>query len=148
VRRDLDEQMRELVERRAEDPRDVHLGVTELGRDLGLRESASEAKEQDPLLPLVEALDACAKSGPILRAFVLFVLPAELLEKVAVDSRISGHYRLDAVRGHLLERAGRTGEAIAYLRAASERTASIPERDYLVTKAARLRERAGHNGDA
>ena len=72
----------------------------------------------------------------------------ELLEKVATDSRISGHYRLDAVRGHLLERAGRTGEAIAHFRAAAERTASIPERDYLVTKAARLRERAARNGNA
>jgi len=54
------------------------------------------------------------------------------------DTRIAGHYRLDAVRAHLLERAGDRRGAIACYRQAAERTASLPERDYLVAKAARL----------
>ena len=52
---------------------------------------------------------------------------------------MAGHYRLDAVRGASLEQAGDREQAIAYYRRAAERTASIPERDYLLTKAARLR---------
>ena len=62
----------------------------------------------------------------------------DLLEALDADPRIGGHYRLDAVRGHLLERAGDRERAVAHYRAAAERTASIPERHYLLTKAARL----------
>ena len=46
--------------------------------------------------------------------------------------------RLDAVRGHLYEMAGDPERAVAHYRAAAERTTSIPERNYLTTKAARL----------
>ena len=42
------------------------------------------------------------------------------------------------MRAHLLERAGDHQAAIRHYRAAAERTASIPERNYLITKAARL----------
>jgi predicted RNA polymerase sigma factor len=35
------------------------------------------------------------------------------LDDVSADSRITGHYRLDAVRAHLLERAGEHDGAIA-----------------------------------
>ena len=38
----------------------------------------------------------------------------------------------------MFEMAGDVGQAIAQYRAAAERTASAPERDYLVMKAARL----------
>jgi predicted RNA polymerase sigma factor len=51
---------------------------------------------------------------------------------------VTEHHRLDAVRAHLLERAGDREQAIMYYRRAAERTASIPERDYLAAKAARL----------
>ena len=61
-----------------------------------------------------------------------------LLDALDADSRIAGHYRLDAVRGHLYERAGDRERAILHYRAAAGRTMSIPERDYLTTKAARL----------
>ncbi|MFD6918602.1 RNA polymerase sigma factor [Streptomyces sp. NPDC059944] len=54
------------------------------------------------------------------------------------DASAAGH-RLDAVRGHLLERAGDTpGARAAYLSAAG-RTLSLPERRYLEARAARLR---------
>ncbi len=66
------------------------------------------------------------------------VLGLELLETLDADTRMAGHYRLDAVRAHLLERAGDHERAIAHYRTAAERTTSIPERNYLLTKAARL----------
>jgi len=62
----------------------------------------------------------------------------ELLKPLDADARMAGHYRLDAVRGHLHEMAGAKDAAIAHYRAAAGRTASVPERNYLLTKAARL----------
>jgi len=59
------------------------------------------------------------------------------LDALARDPRLADHHRLDAVRGHLLERAGDRAAAEHYRRAA-ERTTSTPERDYLRMKAARL----------
>ena len=66
----------------------------------------------------------------------------ELLLSLDGDARIAGHYRLDAVRGHLYEMAGDVDRALAHYSAAAERTMSTPERDYLTVKAARLAARA------
>jgi RNA polymerase sigma factor (sigma-70 family) len=68
--------------------------------------------------------------------------PAEglaLLEELDRDPRIKDHYRLDAVRAHLLERSGKVAAALRYYEAAAEKTASIPERNYLLLKIGRLR---------
>ena len=65
----------------------------------------------------------------------------ELLKALDADERLAGHYRLDAVRAHLFEMAGDHAAAIAHYQAAAGRTASIPERNYLMTQAARLRNR-------
>jgi RNA polymerase sigma factor (sigma-70 family) len=68
--------------------------------------------------------------------------PAEglaLLEKLDRDPRIKAHYRLDAVRAHILERSGKVAAALPYYAAAAGKTASIPERNYLLLKIARLR---------
>jgi len=62
----------------------------------------------------------------------------ELLSALDADRRIAGHYRLDAVRGHLWEKRGDFDRAIACYRAAAEATLSTPERDYLTAKAVRL----------
>jgi len=43
------------------------------------------------------------------------------------------------VRAHLLERSGEVAAALPYYEAAAEKTASIPERDYLLLKIGRLR---------
>ena len=59
------------------------------------------------------------------------------LDALTGDERLAGHYRLEAVRGHLLERAGDREKAREYYRRAAERTTSAPERDYLLMKAAR-----------
>ena len=37
----------------------------------------------------------------------------------SVDERLAGHYRLDAVRAHLLEMAGDTEAAVEHYRAAA-----------------------------
>jgi predicted RNA polymerase sigma factor len=55
-----------------------------------------------------------------------------------LEEELDGHHRLHAVRGHLLEMAGRTEEAVAEYRTAAERTTSLPEQRYLLTQAARL----------
>jgi predicted RNA polymerase sigma factor len=64
----------------------------------------------------------------------------ERLDALEKDSRLEGHHRFDAVRAHLLERAGDLEGAIAHYRRAAERTTSMPERNYLLTQVARLSE--------
>ena len=59
----------------------------------------------------------------------------DLLATVPVDDRVSGAHRFDAVRAHLLEMAGERGEAYSTYRRAARRTASIPERRYLLARA-------------
>ncbi|MFD3577023.1 RNA polymerase sigma factor [Streptomyces sp. NPDC058644] len=63
---------------------------------------------------------------------------AGLAEVAALEDRLAGHHRLDAVRAHLLERAGETEEARAAYQLAAKRTLSIPEVRYLQMRAARL----------
>ena len=64
-----------------------------------------------------------------------------LLEALDADGGLAGHYRLDAVRAHLLEMAGDHAAAIAHYQAAAARTTNIPEQNYLTTKASQLRSR-------
>ncbi len=61
-----------------------------------------------------------------------------LLQPLELDPRIAGHYRLAAVRGHLHELARERALAIQCFRAAAAGTSSLPERNYLLLKAARL----------
>jgi predicted RNA polymerase sigma factor len=61
-----------------------------------------------------------------------------LLKPLECDSRMAEHYRLHAVRAHLLERQGDREAAITHYRIAASRTASIPEQNYLLAKAAQL----------
>jgi RNA polymerase sigma factor (sigma-70 family) len=63
-----------------------------------------------------------------------------LLAPLTGDERLGLNHRLDAVRAHLLERAGSTDEAEVLYRTAASKTTNIAERDYLLMKAARLRE--------
>ena len=62
----------------------------------------------------------------------------QLLKALDSDPRLASHYRLDAVRAHLLENTGDCEAAIKHYRVAAARTTSIPERNYLMTQAARL----------
>jgi predicted RNA polymerase sigma factor len=62
----------------------------------------------------------------------------ELLDALQADARLADHHRLDAVRAHLLEFAVDRQGAIRHYRAAAGKTGSLPERNYLLTQAARL----------
>ena len=84
----------------------------------------------NPMLLLNQAVAAAMVHGP--------TKGLELLGQLDADPRLAGHHRLAAVRGHLHERAGDHAAAIEQYRIAAERTASIPERNYLLMKAARL----------
>jgi RNA polymerase sigma factor (sigma-70 family) len=64
----------------------------------------------------------------------------ELLATLDADDRMAGHYRLAAVRAHLLEMAGDRPAARASYQTAARRTTSLPERRYLESRAARLRD--------
>jgi RNA polymerase sigma factor (sigma-70 family) len=57
----------------------------------------------------------------------------------AIDEQLAGSHRLDAVRAHLLEQAGDADGALRHYRAAARRTTNLPERRYLIRRAARLR---------
>ena len=61
-----------------------------------------------------------------------------LIDALAQDARLKGHYRLDAVRAHLYERVGNFERAFDHYQRAAELTNSLPERNYLLSKAARL----------
>jgi predicted RNA polymerase sigma factor len=84
----------------------------------------------NPMVTLNHAIAAAMAHGPR--------TGLELLAALDADKRLAGHYRLDAVRAHLHEMAGDHQAAIAHYLAAAGRTTSIPERDYLNTRAARL----------
>jgi RNA polymerase sigma factor (sigma-70 family) len=84
----------------------------------------------NPMVTLNQAIAAAMVHGPL--------VGLELLRPLDEDTRLRGHYRLDAVRGHLYEMAGDLSCAAMHYRAAAEKTTSIPERDYLAIKAARL----------
>ena len=85
----------------------------------------------NPMVALNHAIAAAMVQGP--------ATGLVLLDALDSDPRVAGHYRVDAVRGHLYEMSGDPTRAIAYYRSAAERTASLPERNYLTVKIARLR---------
>jgi RNA polymerase sigma factor (sigma-70 family) len=86
----------------------------------------------NPMVILNHAIAAAMVHGPS--------VGLELLNALDADGRLSGHHRLHAVRAHLLEMAGDHQAAIDHYRMAAGRASSIPERNYLMTQAARLRE--------
>jgi RNA polymerase sigma factor (sigma-70 family) len=84
----------------------------------------------NPMVRLNQAVAAAMVHGP--------AKGLELLDELETDARVANHHRLHAVRAHLLELAGRREQAITHYRAAAARTGSLPERNYLLTKAASL----------
>lgn len=83
-----------------------------------------------PMVTLNHAIAAAMVHGP--------AKGLELLRALDSDPRLAGHYRLDAVRAHLFEKTGDHEAAIRHYRIAAARTTSLPERNYLITQAARL----------
>jgi RNA polymerase sigma factor (sigma-70 family) len=88
-----------------------------------------ERMSANPVVSLNRAIAAAMVDGPA----------AGLARLESLEPQIPGHHRVHAVRAHLLEMAGDLDGAIAEYQIAAERTTSLPEQQYLVTKAARLR---------
>jgi RNA polymerase sigma factor (sigma-70 family) len=86
-----------------------------------------------PMVTLNHAIAAAMVHGP--------AKGLELLRTLDADARLAGHYRLDAVRAHLLEMVGDYESAIKHYRIAAGGTTSIPEQNYLMAQAACLEER-------
>jgi RNA polymerase sigma factor (sigma-70 family) len=82
----------------------------------------------NPMVKLNRAIAAAMVDGPD--------TGLKLLEPL--DEELAGHYRLDAVRGHLYEMRGDAEKAAHHFREAARRTTSKPEQDYLATKAAAI----------
>ena len=92
--------------------------------------TALKAMSDNPMIALNHAIAVAMVAGP--------TAGLDLLKPLDDDDRIASHYRLDAVRGHLFEMAGDRARAKSHFRAAADRTASSPEKNYLLTKIARL----------
>jgi predicted RNA polymerase sigma factor len=88
----------------------------------------------NPMAALNHAIAAAMVHGP--------ETGLRLLASLQDDPRLRENHRLDAVRAHLVERAGDYVAAIALYRAAAGKTTSVPERNYLMMRAARLSARA------
>jgi RNA polymerase sigma factor (sigma-70 family) len=104
---------------------------------------AAEATDWPQILALYEVLERVSP-GPVvtLNKAVAVGMARGPLAGLAVlgqldgDERMAGNHRVEAVRGHLLERAGdRAAAHAAYLTAAAM-TTSVPEQRYLTLRAA------------
>jgi RNA polymerase sigma factor (sigma-70 family) len=84
----------------------------------------------NPMIALNRAVATAMVEGP--------EAGLRLINALAQDERLKGHYRVDAVRAHLYERAGQRDLALVHYRRAAEGTVSLPERNYLLGKAARV----------
>ncbi|MGI5398026.1 RNA polymerase sigma factor [Streptomyces sp. CA-135486] len=82
----------------------------------------------EPMAELGRAVAVAMVRGP----------EAGLAEVAKLEGQLAGHHRLDAVRAHLLEKAGDTEGARAAYQLAAQRTLSVPEIRYLQMRAARL----------
>ncbi len=87
---------------------------------------------ENPMVRLNRAVALAMVQGPQSGLDAL-----KLLEN---DARIAEHYRLHAVRAHLYTMLGDRARAFSDYQIAAAKTTSLPERDYLVLKAARLQE--------
>ena len=86
----------------------------------------------NPMTVMNHAIAAAMVDGP--------TKGLELLAPLEQDERLRGNHRLDAVRAHLIERTGERDAAVKLYQSAASKTSSIPEKNYLMLKAARLRD--------
>jgi predicted RNA polymerase sigma factor len=91
-----------------------------------------ERMSDNPMVTLNRAIAVAMVQGP--------AAGLALVDALAGGGRLAGSHRLDAVRGHLLELAGNRDAAVTAYLAAANRTTNTAERNYLLTKAATLRE--------
>jgi RNA polymerase sigma factor (sigma-70 family) len=153
----LDEQRRELW-----NAGQIHEGVALLTQTLGkvpvgpyqlqaaiaaIHDEAPTAQDTDwpQILALYEVLERVSPSPVVTlnRAVAVAMVNGPLaglalLGTLDGDERMAHNHRLEAVRAHLLERAGELAAARDSYRRAARMTASIPEQRYLALKAANL----------
>ncbi|HEY0473057.1 MAG TPA: RNA polymerase sigma factor [Kribbella sp.] len=89
-----------------------------------------EQMSDNPMVTLNHAVAVAMATGPKEGLAVL--------EPLESDGRMVDHHRLEAVRAHLLEMSGDLKGARAGYLLAARRTTSVPERNYLQSKADRL----------
>ncbi|MFI5502443.1 RNA polymerase sigma factor [Nocardia asteroides] len=95
-----------------------------------------ERANANPMVTLNRAVATAMVHGPA----------AGLAVAESVAAPLARSHRLAAVRGHLHEMAGDAAAAVTQYQLAASQTASTPERDYLLLRAARLR--ANESGTA
>jgi RNA polymerase sigma factor (sigma-70 family) len=105
-------------------------GDTDWPQILALYELLEGVADPNPVITLNHAVAVAMVRGP--------QAGLEMLAALDGNERLAGHYRLEAVRGHLLEMAGDKQAARASYRAAARLTTSLPERCYLEARAAAL----------
>jgi predicted RNA polymerase sigma factor len=107
---------------------------------------AEAARAQDTDWPQILALYgllATLAPGPVVALNEIVALAmvdgprAALARLDEAEPALAGYHRVHAVRAHLLEEAGDRGAARACYRRAAELTLSLPERRYLLDRAAR-----------
>jgi len=86
----------------------------------------------NPMVVLNHAIAAAMVHGP--------AKGLDLLNALDADGRLTGNHRLDAVRAHLLEMKGDGALALVHYRRAAALATNLPERNYLLTQAARLQQ--------
>ncbi len=105
---------------------------------------ASRAEDTDwpQILALYGVLTALAP-GPVVTLNEIVAIARvdgsqeALARLAAAEPALAGYHRVHAVRAHLLEQAGDRDAARACYRRAAELTLSVPERQYLLARAAR-----------
>jgi RNA polymerase sigma factor (sigma-70 family) len=111
-----------------------------------VHDEAATAEQTDwpQILALYELLDRIAPNpmATLNRALAVAMVQGpeaglQLLDTLAGDERVARHHRLYAMRGHLLELAGSPGAARDAFDEAARRTASLPEKRYLLGRAER-----------
>ena len=107
------------------------VGDTDWPQILALYEMLKRMSD-NPVVALSHAIATAMVEGP--------EAGLALLAPLQDDERLRAGHRLDAVRAHLLERAGERRAAVTLYRQAAEKTTSLPERNYLLMRAARVEE--------
>jgi RNA polymerase sigma factor (sigma-70 family) len=112
-----------------------------------VHDEAARAEDTDwaQILVLYDLLRSIAP-GPMVTlnrivAVAMVDGPCAGLEQLAAaeaDPALAGHHRVDAVRAHMLERAGDRQAARTSYELAARRTRSVPEQRYLLARAAQL----------
>src|SRR5262249_19761305 len=113
-----------------------------------IHDEASRAEDTDwpQVLALYDLLSHVAPGNPMValnRAIAVAMVHGpqkglDLLDRLDSEPTLKDHHRLPAVRAHLSELAGDTDRAKELYTLAASRASSLPERHYLLTKAARL----------